>query len=246
MLETSEQLNELFKAMAEFQKEVEQPKKDADNPFFKSKYVPLENVIDAIHKAGSKHGLSEITYPVQSDGQVGVGVIITHSSGQYMKLPPVLLKPDKNTPQGIGSAITYARRYALSAVFGIASETDDDGNSISGNGNEKQPNRQAQQPKTVSKTQINVLEGVFNSLAEQLGKSTKETKETILKAQKMNSDLTKLTSAEYGLLLNYINKLIEVYKNKAKENLSKQPTSVKKEESSVEQESILDRYGNPK
>lgn len=153
MTEFSQETTELFKALAEFQKNVEQPKKDADNPFFKSKYVPLENVVDAIHEEGSKHGLSEITYPASDDNAVGVGVIITHSSGQYMKLPPVLLKPDKNTPQGVGAAITYARRYALSSAFGIASETDDDANSISGNDTNK-PNQNQQQSKPKKQTKI--------------------------------------------------------------------------------------------
>lgn len=132
-VEMSEQTSELFKSLAEFQKEVKQPKKDANNPFFKSKYVPLENVVEVIHEAGSKHGLSEMTYPAHGEEGVGVGVLITHSSGQYIKFPPILLKPQKNDPQGVGAAMTYARRYALSAAFGIASETDDDGNSISGN-----------------------------------------------------------------------------------------------------------------
>lgn len=161
MIKTSEQISELFKAMAEFQKEVNQPKKDADNPFFKSKYVPLENVVDAIHKVGSKNGLSEITYPVQEGGQVGVGVIITHSSGQYIELPPVLLKPDKNTPQGVGAALTYARRYALSSAFGIASETDDDGNSISGNANDQQVKRKQQSAKKRTKAQRDELHGLL-------------------------------------------------------------------------------------
>jgi len=244
MLETSEQLNELFKAMAEFQKEVEQPKKDADNPFFKSKYVPLENVIDAIHKVGSKHGLSEITYPVQSDGQVGVGVIITHSSGQYMKLPPILLKPDKNTPQGIGSATTYARRYALSAAFGIASETDDDGNSISGN--EKQPKQQKTTPvnKQISSSQVTVIQSLLIKVSEaSKGAATPDgllSKLNIKNIEYINTD-------QYGTALNMLNAWKKAYEKKAKEDAANQSDPIEeKEEPKVEQESILDRYGNPK
>lgn len=166
MTEFSENTNELFKALSAFQKEVKQPKKDADNPFFKSKYVPLENVVEVIHEAASKHGLSEITYPAQNDTSVGVGVIITHSSGQYVKLPPVLLKPDKNTPQGIGAAITYARRYALSSAFGIASETDDDANSISGH-----DSKPTQKPKVevASTPQIKALRASLTKYAKVTG-----------------------------------------------------------------------------
>ena len=164
MIEFSEQTSELFKSLSEFQKEVKQPKKDANNPFFKSKYVPLENVVEVIHQTASKHGLSELTYPAQDETSVGVGVIITHSSGQYIKFPPVLLKPDKNTPQGVGAAITYARRYALSSAFGIASETDDDGNSISGNESKPKP-----KVKTANAKQVKQLKDVLNEYAKVTG-----------------------------------------------------------------------------
>ena len=167
-MKTSEQTNELFKALATFQKEVKQPKKDADNPFFKSKYVPLENVVEVIHEAASKVGLSELTYPAQEGDHVGVGVIITHESGQYIEFPPILMKPDKNTPQGIGSAITYARRYALSSAFGIASETDDDGNSASGNGTNKQT-KPKPKVKTATAAQIKQLKDALNEYAKVTG-----------------------------------------------------------------------------
>lgn len=168
-MEFSEKTIDIFKALSEFQKEVKQPKKDADNPFFKSKYVPLENVVEVIHETAGKHGLSEMTYPAQEDNAVGVGVIITHSSGQYIKFPPILLKPDKNTPQGIGAAVTYARRYALSSAFGIASETDDDANSISGS----EPPKQTKQ----------ILKATLEAKYEK-GKGTGEGFEEWYKAQK--------------------------------------------------------------
>lgn len=163
-MKTSETTGELFKALSAFQKDVKQPKKDANNPFFKSKYVPLENVIEVIHEAAGKHGLAELTYPATSeDGmQHGVGVVITHSSGEFIQFPPVLLKPAKNDPQGVGAALTYSRRYALSAAFGIASETDDDGNSISGGAKPKsQPKKN--EPDELSKQEEEIIE-VLNTL----------------------------------------------------------------------------------
>ena len=164
-MKTSETTGELFKALAEFQSDVKQPKKDANNPFFKSKYVPLENVIEVIHEAAGKHGLAELTYPSTSeDGtQHGVGVIITHSSGEFIQFPPVLLKPAKNDPQGVGAALTYARRYALSAAFGIASETDDDGNSISGAKPKQQAKPKVNEPAELSKEEEEIIE-VLNEL----------------------------------------------------------------------------------
>ena len=125
----SETIIELSKAFAKMQKELEQPFKNANNPFFKSKYVPLENVVDSITRASSKHGLSFTQFPSSDEnGNVTVGTMVMHESGEWIEYDPICLKPVKNDPQAVGSAITYAKRYALSAIFGITSDNDDDGN----------------------------------------------------------------------------------------------------------------------
>lgn len=237
MIKMSEETSELFKAMSAFQSEVKQPKKDANNPFFKSKYVPLENVIDAIHTVGSKHGLSEMTYPAISENglEYGVGVVITHLSGQYIQFPPVTLKPDKNTPQGVGAAMTYARRYALSSAFGIASETDDDANEISGNTNKKPNNKPAPKVEIVSQAQATFLNKLVTDVSE--ASNGVATVDGLL--SKLNiKDMNKLQMDQYGTALNQLNKWKQAY----------QKNAVKKEVPAVEpeQESILDRYGNPK
>lgn len=141
----SEQINELAKGLALFRANLKQPFKDAANPFFKSKYVPLENVTEVIDNALVGTGITYVQVPINGEGgMVGVSTTILHSSGQWMEFPPFLLKPDKANPQGYGSSITYARRYSLSSVFGVTSDNDDDGNAASGNG--KQPSRQAKAP----------------------------------------------------------------------------------------------------
>lgn len=211
MIKTSENVNELFKALAEFQSVVQQPKKDAANPFFKSKYVPLENVVDVIHEAGAPLGLHEATYPVQEDGMVGVGVIVTHASGQFIQYPPVLLRPAKNDPQGVGAALTYARRYALSAAFGIASETDDDANSISG-GNTKK----------VNATQVKGMKSVLESIANLTGQEAQSATEVLLNARGLPNELSKLTEDQYGEFLRYLNGLQQTYEKKAKQDNSNQ------------------------
>ena len=125
----SETITELSKAFAKTQKEMKQPLKDANNPFFKSKYVPLENVVEAITESASKNGLSFTQYPSSDEaGNVTVGTLVMHESGEWIEYDPIKMKPVKNDPQSIGSAITYAKRYALSAIFGITSDQDDDGN----------------------------------------------------------------------------------------------------------------------
>lgn len=128
-MKKSETLTEFSKAFAKTQQEMKQPLKDANNPFFKSKYVPLENVVEAITESASKNGISFTQFPSSDEvGNVTVGTLVMHSSGEWIEYDPIKMKPVKNDPQSIGSAITYAKRYALSAIFGITSDQDDDGN----------------------------------------------------------------------------------------------------------------------
>lgn len=128
-MKKSETLTEFSKAFAKTQQEMKQPLKDANNPFFKSKYVPLENVVEAITESASKNGLSFTQFPSSDEaGNVTVGTLVMHNSGEWIEYDPIKMKPVKNDPQSIGSAITYAKRYALSAIFGITSDPDDDGN----------------------------------------------------------------------------------------------------------------------
>ncbi|WP_186364925.1 ERF family protein [Staphylococcus hominis] len=158
----SESITEINKALNNFHKEVKQPFKDKNNPFYKSKYVPLENVAEAIDKTSTKFGLTYTQYPVSNEkGEVGVATILHHESGEYMEYPPLMVKPEKNTPQGVGSAITYSRRYSLSTVFGITSDQDDDGNEASGKrsnqNNQRQNYRQNNTPKMASSQTIGTL-----------------------------------------------------------------------------------------
>ena len=148
-MKKSETLTEFSKAFAKTQQEMKQPLKDANNPFFKSKYVPLENVVEAITESASKNGLSFTQFPSSDeDGNVTVGTLVMHGSGEWIEYDPIKMKPVKNDPQSIGSAITYAKRYALSAIFGITSDQDDDGNEAT--------QTKKQQPKKVNDPVISV------------------------------------------------------------------------------------------
>lgn len=147
MLKKSESIQNLSKAMAEFQKSIKQPLKDANNPFFKSQYVPLENVVEAITETGSPLGISFMQFASSDEtGSIEVATLVMHSTGEYIEFPPVRMKPESNKPQAVGSAITYAKRYALSAIFGITSDKDDDGNEATGL-NKQVEKQQKQQPK---------------------------------------------------------------------------------------------------
>lgn len=117
-MKQSESIAKLAAALVLAQTEMGGAVKDAANPFFKSKYADLGSVIKAIKEPCSKHGLSYIQLPIRSENGVGVVTRLLHESGEWLEgeytLPMV-----KNDPQAAGSAITYARRYALSALFSI-------------------------------------------------------------------------------------------------------------------------------
>ena len=128
----SETIGELAKALAAAQGEFAPVEKKADNPFFRSKYADLPTVVMAASPILSKHGLSVSQWPEISleQGADLLTTILMHTSGEWIEasMPLFLAKQD---PQGQGSAITYARRYAYSAVVGIVTDVDDDGNAAS-------------------------------------------------------------------------------------------------------------------
>ena len=114
-------------ALAKAQAEMGKALKDSVNPAFRSKYADLGNVMDACLPALNKHGIAVIQ-PFHTDdlGNRFVKTVFIHESGEAMECAiPLIL--GKNDMQGLGSAVTYARRYGLMAMAGIAPE-DDDGN----------------------------------------------------------------------------------------------------------------------
>ncbi len=124
----SESIANISAAMAKAFAEIEGAEKNRVNPHFKSRYSDLANVVDAIKPALTKHGLwfSQISYDLENHAAVETAIF--HSSGEYILCGLVSVPVAKNDPQGFGSAMTYARRYSLSAAFGVAPE-DDDANS---------------------------------------------------------------------------------------------------------------------
>lgn len=131
---TSETITEINKALVGFHNDIKQPLKDKANPFFKSKYVPLENIAEVIDEVAPKHGLAYLQEAFTTDtGQTGVVTRLVHESGEFYETEPLVLNADKNNAQGQGSVITYARRYQLASLFGITSDEDDDGNKASEN-----------------------------------------------------------------------------------------------------------------
>lgn len=127
-MQHSESVKELFGALSKFRAQVKQPAKTAKNPYFNSKYVTLEGVMQAIDAALPGTGLAYSQLVEDGADGASVATLVTHSSGEWMLYGPLTLAPTKRDPQGQGSAITYAKRYQLASAFGISSDVDDDGN----------------------------------------------------------------------------------------------------------------------
>lgn len=187
----SESIKNIAMALSKFQSEVANPKNTQENPFFKSKYAPLQEVLNQVRPLLSKHGLSVLQHP-SGDGQtISINTMLLHESGEWIEFEPLSLKADKATPQGAGSAITYGRRYALSAVLGIASEDDDDGEVHEGR-NQRQQQAPSNNERRLSQAQINRL----FAIAAESGFTSEQVKAVVAKDYKKNS-VTDLTKAEY-------------------------------------------------
>jgi len=118
---------QLAKALSEFQAEMRPIVAGRENPFYKSRYADLADLWAAVREPLAKHGLAVSQFPTNNAEGVGVITYLMHSSGENIA-HEFTLKPVKADPQGVGSVITYARRYALSGVLGLATDDDDDAN----------------------------------------------------------------------------------------------------------------------
>lgn len=132
-MNSSPEIKDLAAAMAKFQAELKPAIKGNTNPYFKSRYADLQACWDCCREALVKNGLSVVQGSRESNGEiVTVDTRLMHASGQWIE-SSLTMKPAKADPQGVGSAVTYARRYALSAILGIVADEDDDGNAATHN-----------------------------------------------------------------------------------------------------------------
>jgi len=154
-------IGELAAALAKAQGEMKPANEGDENPYFKSSYADLTSVWAACRTPLSKNGLAVIQSASSNEGRVVVTTTLAHSSGEWIR-GRLTLKPTKDDPQGVGSAITYGRRYGLSAMVGVTSSGDDD------DGN------QASDPKKVQKPKEKVSEFITTAQRNQLYKACEE------------------------------------------------------------------------
>jgi len=120
----SESINELASALVKAQAEFGAVPKGSVNPFFKSKYAALPDVVQHATPILTKHGLAVSQF---IDSEDTMTTYLLHSSGQFIA-HTMTMHLVKSDPQAQGSAVTYARRYAYMAVLGLVADEDDDGN----------------------------------------------------------------------------------------------------------------------
>jgi hypothetical protein len=115
--------------LVKFQASVSKVAKEANNPFFKSKYASLANILDTIQKPLSESGLAISQFP---DANALTTIILHADSGEWMESSYVMPVAKQNDPQAMGSAMTYARRYALGSILNLNIDDDDDGEKAMG------------------------------------------------------------------------------------------------------------------
>ena len=135
----SESIGNIAAALVKAQAAIKPVHKTSTNPFFHSKYANLETVSEACMSALGANGIAVVQSPSGGDGAtVGITTMLLHTSGEWL-CETAVYPLAKSDPQGVGSAITYGRRYGLAAMVGLVSDEDDDGNGASAGPNKTVP-----------------------------------------------------------------------------------------------------------
>ncbi len=123
---SSENVTELAKSMINVQRELVPALKDGTNDYTQSSYATLKSVMEVCKSILISHGIWLTQYPIPvAGGNLGLVTKIVHAASGQWQSSLIEMPLSKNDPQGYGSAITYARRYGLSALIGIITEDDD-------------------------------------------------------------------------------------------------------------------------
>ena len=135
----SAEIGEIAAALSVAQAEINPAEKNATNPHLKNKYANISAIYDAVREVLPKHGLCVVQTMLPTDcTRAHVRTTLAHKSGQWFASECVMPLDRQGGAQGMGSAITYARRYSLSAILGVVADEDDDGNGAQGRNNKVQ------------------------------------------------------------------------------------------------------------
>lgn len=202
-MKKSDQINEISKALAAAQREMKAALKDSTNPFYNSRYSDIATIWDIIREPLMSREIAIVQDAVNGERGVEVTTILLHSTGQWIEFGPLCIPLTKKDAHGIGSAITYAKRYALCAAVGIvSSDDDDDGNAA------KEAYHAKEKPNTpfekISKQEIDQL----NYLLKKLPAVIQEKFWDYLKALKCN-DWSDITIGQFPMIIKNLNSRIK-------------------------------------
>ena len=164
-MESSQQISEVASAMCKAQAEMKPAEKNCTNPFFGNKYSDISSLWDAIREPVTRNGLCVLQDAKTTPNGLSVTTRIVHTSGQWIEFGPFEVPLMKKDAQSIGSATSYAKRYALSAAIGVVCESDDDGNLAKESAPKPQksqqpasPTSQSKDPSIISDKQVQLLQ----------------------------------------------------------------------------------------
>lgn len=144
-MQHSDTIGKLADALAKAQAEIKAIGKDRTNPHFKNRYATLDAILDTIRPTLAKHGLSVVQGASDTTTGFNVETWLVHSSGEYIA-NVVAVPVSKQDAQGVGSALTYGRRYGVSALLALSTDEDDDGEQAVKQTRQPEP-RKAEPPK---------------------------------------------------------------------------------------------------
>lgn len=176
----------LYAKMLQAQRQMKNPQKGATNPAYKSKYATLDAVLAIVRPALHDAGLLLVQSPIIIDGQQWLESYVMDTDGTKMELGTIRIID--GTPQQVGSAITYARRYTLLSAFGLVGDDDDDGNSASKGPTKPTPAAKSKNP------HLAIFGQMANTYAEESG--TPLTDICTLVSERMGMPLANVQSEE--------------------------------------------------
>lgn len=207
--EMTDEVAELFTALAKAQGEFDIAGENSENAWLKNKYANLKQVVMAARPALSKHGLGIVQPPISYSGSnVVLKVYLTHASGQWM-MAKLMVRPPKNDIQSFGSTLTYLRRYMIASLCGIVSgdQEDDDGEaSVAADGYRPGSSKAPQQQydyDVITREQLEQLEYELDGYP--------ELAEKVVKGFELRS-LADMPKKKFQACLNKIRELKKMYK----------------------------------
>lgn len=193
------QVKEMFKDWASYIGEIQNPDNNKNNPFFKSQYAPLDEVLNNARPILSKYGFGFFQSPTAEGKTVSVKTIITHKDGGSISFPSLTVVVAKDDPQSIIAGITYARRGSLNPILATHGEEDDDGNSSSNNHSSAKPEKTTSKvPSKATEVKLSESQKALSKLANDLyndGVNEDLIKKTMGLNPRVEKDETKLKKA---------------------------------------------------